>query len=86
MFPRLETESPPLGHRFPMKNVMPWFVSIGLILGGFYFSAHSALYLHGTETHWGYLITGLCCIFLGTGFSYMIWYRQLPYDPKHPLE
>ena len=73
----------------PMQ-IMPWVVSVGLIVAGLFFTANSARSYSSHETHWGYTLTGLTCILLGTGFAFLIWNRSTGPRPKggtsHPLE
>jgi hypothetical protein len=76
-------------------QVMPWLISVGLIIAGLTFSAYSSgRHSSSSETHWGYTLTGLTCLLLGTAFAYLIWSRDVgiadarpsKWGPQHPLE
>ena len=72
-------------------RIMPWFVSIMLMIAGFWFAAYSEDRWRGGGTQWGFALTGVTCILLGTGFAFMIWYRDSSArgpkgDSRHPLE
>ncbi len=71
-----------------MGRVMPWLVSILLIIAGIIFGFNSEP-RYPDRTLWGYALMGMTCLLLGTGFSIAIWRRDSE-GPKsghrHPLE
>ena len=59
--------------------------SIVLVLAGFTFSSGSRVESHvevggkpvtNTVTHWGFALTGMTCLVLGTGVGYQVWNRE----------
>ncbi len=71
-----------------MNRIMPWLVSVGLIVAGVTFGLNSESSYSG-RTLWGYALLGVICLLLGAGFSFMIWWRDAPGPkggPRHPLE
>jgi hypothetical protein len=71
---------------------MPWLVSIGLIVAGVIFAAHSTdhnVYTQSYSTNWGNIIFGTICMVLGASFAIAIWHRDTSWvkgGPRHPLE
>jgi hypothetical protein len=67
---------------------MPWLVSVALIFAGVVFGFQSES-RYGGNTLWGYVLLGMMCLFLGSIFAFMIWWRDSS-APKggyrHPME
>lgn len=71
-----------------MGRIMPWLVSLLLIVAGIVFGFNREP-SHTNRTLWGYALMGMTCLLLGTGFSFAIWRRDseaLKGGPRHPLE
>jgi hypothetical protein len=71
-----------------VSRIMPWLVSVGLILAGVVFGLQSES-RYSSRTLWGYALLGMMCLLLGSLFAFMIWWRDSA-GPKgghrHPME
>ena len=91
-FPFLDQAAIPADHGYlvfaAVSRIMPWLVSVGLIVAGVAFGLQSENNFIG-RTLWGYALLGMMCLLLGAGFAMMIWWRDSSVPKsgyRHPLE